>query len=197
MTLSSIKNNYKILTLETDSARNNKEINIAGNSILIFSSPVNINIKVHNENNDTMSLKQFESITEKSGFNKFYISHSALAGGTITLAVYTDENFFISLAGRTNAAGAASTSIGEDFLTLTLASTEYSKALTNGIKRLKLINNSIDAIFYVSFLSGNSGNGIPIKPLSHHNIENIDLESYSIYVQSDVAARTIDYMEFL
>jgi hypothetical protein len=191
------KNNYKKLVYPTDSARSNKPINVAGNSILIFSSPVNIDIKIHNENNDTVTLKQFESMVEKDGFEKFYISHSALAGGSITIVVYTDDNMFISLAGRTNAAGAAATTIGEDSLTLTLASTEYSKALTDSIKRLKLINTSVDAIFYISFLSGNSANGIPLQPLQTHNIESIDLESYNMYVQSDVASRTLNYMEFL
>jgi hypothetical protein len=192
-----LKNNYKIITLPTDSARSNKAINVAGNSILIFSSPVNIDIKIHNENNDTLTLKQFESVVEKAGFERFYISHSALAGGNIKITVYTDENMFISLAGRQNAAGAAATTIGEDSLSLTLASTEYSKTLTDSIKRLKLINTSVDAVIYVGFLSGNSANGIPILPLSIHNIESIDLESYTMYVQSDIASRTLNYMEFL
>lgn len=191
------KNNYKIITLPTDSARSNKPINVAGNSILIFSSSVNIDVNIHDVNNDTVPLKQYESVVEREGFDKFYISHSALAGGSITIAVYTDDNMYISLAGRQNSAGAASTTIGEDSLALTLASTEYSKALTDSIKRLKLINTSVDAVFYVSFLSGNSANGLVIPPLSDQSIEGIDLESYIMYVQSDIAARTIYYMEFL
>lgn len=193
-----IKNNYRIITLETDSARNNKEINVAGNSILIISSPINLDIKIHNEKNDTVTLKQYDSVVDKEGFDRFYLSHAALAGGTIKIIVYTDDNMFISLgSSAASGGGGTASTIGEDSLALTLASTEYSKALTNNVKRLKLINTSVDAVFYVSFLSGNSANGIPIPPLSSHNVENIDLESYTMYVQSDVAARTFYFMEYL
>ncbi|MBT6955528.1 MAG: hypothetical protein HN802_06075 [Candidatus Jacksonbacteria bacterium] len=193
----SIIKNYQVFELSTTTARTNKVINVAGNSILFLQSPVNVGVRLHNIDNDLVNLKQYDSVIEKEGFTRFYITHSALAGGTIKFAVYTDENIYISVGGGANAGGGSATTIGHSSLALTLAATEYSVALTNNTRRLKLINTSVDAVFYVSTLSGDSANGIPIQPLSSHNIENIDLEGYSIYVQSDVASRTLYYMEFL
>ena len=192
-----VKKNYIPLTIATDSARVDKEISISGYSVLVVSSPVNINIKIDSIDNDSVPLQQYDYLSEKDSFSKFYISHSALAGGTIKLLVYTDPNLIIGLGAGSASGGGRATTIGHSSLTLTLAATEYSAVLTDNTKRLKLINNSIDAVMYVSTLSGDSANGIPIAPLSTHNIENIDLESYSIYVQSDIPARTIYYMEFL
>jgi len=189
--------NYKLFTLATDSARTNKPINFGGNSIMIVSSPVNIDIRVHSIDNEVVTVKQYDSVIEKQGFDKFFITHAALSGGTIKFLVYADENLFISLGAGASAGGGAATTIGHNSLALTVANTEYSVALTDNTKRVKLMNNSIDAVMYVSTLSGDSGNGIPIPPLSSHTIDNIDLESYSLYVQSDTASRTIYYMEFL
>jgi hypothetical protein len=189
--------NYKLFTLATDSARDNKPINFGGNSIMIVSSPVNVDIRVHSIDNEIVTVKQYDSVIEKQGFDKFFISHSALAGGTIKFLVYADSNLFISLGAGASAGGGAATTIGHNSLALTLADTEYSVALTNNTKRVKLMNTSIDAVMYVSTLSGDSGNGIPIPPLGNHTIDNIDLEGYSLYIQSDVASRTIYYMEFL
>lgn len=193
----SINNNYKLYTLSTDNARVDKPIHLAGNSILIVSSPVNINIKLHRIDNEIVPLQQYDSIVEKQGFDRFYISHSALSGATIKFLVYTDVNLFIALGAGASAGGGRATTIGNGSLALTLAGTEYSVALTDNTKRLKLINNSVDAIFYVSLLALDSGNGVVIPPLASHNIENIDLESYILYIQSDVASRTLYYWEFL
>lgn len=193
----SFLNDYVPISLPTDIARTKFKIATGGNSILIFSSPVNIDIRLHNSSNEIITLKQLDSLIHKEGFKEFYITHSALAGGTINMIVYTNQNLFISVAGRTASSGGSASTIGHNSLALTLANTEYSVALTNNVKRIKLINNSVDAVFYVSTLNGDSANGIPIPPLSTHNIENIDLESYSLYVQSDIASRALYYMEFL
>lgn len=195
--MSSIIKNYKTINIPIDNARTNKEINVAGNSILIFSSPVNIDFRIHNIDNDAVPLKQLDSLIEKEGFSRFYITHPALAGANIKFVVYTDDNLFISLTGRASSGGGSATTIGHSSLAMPLKDTEYSIALTNNIKRLKLINNSIDAVFYISTLSGDSRNGIPITPLNTHNIENIDLEGFVIYSQTDIAARTLFLMEFL
>jgi hypothetical protein len=189
--------NYKLFTLATDAARTNKPINFGGNSILIISSPVNIDIRIHSIDNEVVTIKQLGSVIEKEGFSSFFITHAALAGGTIKFLVYADKNLFIDLGAAAASGGGSATTIGEDSLALTLANTEYSKAITDNTKRLKLINNSVDAVLYVSFTSGNSANGIPIPPLSSENIEAIDLEGSSMYVQSDIASRTLNYMEFL
>lgn len=191
--------NYELMTLSTDTARANEPFKISGNTILIFSSPVNVSIRLHNVNNASLPLKQYDSIVERGedGFQSFYITHSVLVGGTITLAVYTNQNLFLSIGAGSGSGGGAATTIGENGLNMPLVDTEYSIALTANTKRVKLINHGIDAIYYVSFESGNSANGIPIKPLSTHNIENIDLVGYVMYIQSDLANRTIRFMEFL
>jgi hypothetical protein len=191
------KNNYYPLSISTDSARTDKEFAISGFAILVVSSPVNINLKMQNINNGVIPLKQYDYANEADGFEKFFISHSALAGGTIKLLVYTDPKLVIGLGAGASSGGGRATTIGESSLALTLADTEYSVALTDNTKKLKLINNSIDAVFYVSFAALGSGSGLVITPLTNHVIENIDLESYTMYVQSDIASRTLYYMEFL
>lgn len=192
----SVVKDYQSYTLSTTVARVNKEVNMSGNTVLILSSPVNVGIRLHNVNNENIDYQQYDSVIAVTGFNKFYISHAAIAGGSIKLVIFTNKNLGINIVGRSSSGGRASV-INVRSLAMAVAGTEYTIALNDNIKRLKLINTDVAAIMRVSPLALDSANGIPLLPSKTHNIENIDLESYSLYAQSDIAVKTLYLWEFL
>ena len=187
------KLNYKKLVLETGTARKDAVYKIKGNSLLILKSPLNIDLRLHSLNNDTVELKQYDSVVEE--FEEFYITHDAQAGGKIEIIVYNDQKFKIFLSGRQSKSGGA-TLVNNKALSLTNADTEYAATLSS-TKKLIFINNSVDAVYKISFVSGDSANGLSIKPQTHKEIEALDFSSASIYAQSDVAAKTLYFWEFL
>ena len=188
------KINYRLVEISTTNARTNKEIIFSGSSILVVQSPVNIDIRLHRVNNDAVTIQQNDSVIER--FEKFYITHAALSGGTIKLLVYNEDFFKIVLGGRSSTGGGASI-VNNDSLALTLASTEYNKAILDSTKKILLINPSVDAVIKFSFKASDSSNGIPLPPLGHKEIDGLDLASASIYAQSDIASKNLYYWEFL
>jgi len=195
--MTTFKNDFQVSNIPLDSALVDFPINLHGYGILILSSPVNLTVKLHNINNTAVPLRNLGYMLDKGGFDRFYITCSALAGATLQLGISTDPNITVSTSGGVSADDSAPTTLGEDAVVCTLAATEYSQALTDGTKGLILKNTSIDAIFYVSFLALNSANGIIVLPLSQVEIKPVNINSYTMYIQSDVAARTLNFVELL
>lgn len=181
---------YSILNLPTDSLMLDKEILSAGRLIKVVSSPVNLSIKLHDSNRDTIPLERNGVIRDTKGFTKFFVSTTqVVASGSIKLMISHSLSF--DSFGQTTLAS----NMLHKSLVCTLAGTEYSLSITDNTKQLIFINNNIDCNFSVSFVTTQSINGFSVPPLSHSVFDKLDTLGNSVYIQSNVAGKTFHLEE--
>ena len=81
-------------------------------------------------------------------------------------------------------------------LSLPVANTEYSQALSTNTKRI-LIRARVGATLRVAFVSGDTlTNYFTMAPRTVYSEENLDLVGVTIYLQSDVAGNVAEILEW-
>jgi len=182
---------YSVINIPTDAILTDFLFRGTGRSMKVISSPVALSIKLHDTNKDGIPLEKNGIIRDRTGFKEFYITTTQTkAGGQISLMLSHGLEF--DSYGETTLASNVIARSG----VCTLADTEYSIALGNNVKQLIINNVYSDALFKVSFVSGNSANGLPIQPYDHKHYDKLDFDGHTLYIQSNTAARTL-YVEEL
>lgn len=81
-------------------------------------------------------------------------------------------------------------------LSMPLANTEYSQAISDGTKRI-MIRMRVKSVSRLAFVSGDTSvKYFTLQPSSVYSDENLDLSNVTIYLQSNVAGQLAEILEW-
>lgn len=187
---------YKILDIDLSVAKTNFEYLDVGTYVYVLNNSGVAYIRFNELSEDTLSLLKFRAI--KIPFYRFYITNTAQAGCSISLAIGVQSEYFdISDLGSTIAGGiiteATSPTLYNDVCTV--AATEYSRSL--GECRKFLIKARGGQV-KVCFTSGQSGtNYILLNDNQAYNEDLIHPTALILYFQSPTAGAIVEIVKWL
>lgn len=187
---------YKVIDIDLSVERINFEYLDVGTYLYVLANSGVGFVRFNEYSEDNLSLLKFRSI--KIPFHRFFISNTAQAGCSLSLAIGVQSEYFdISDLGSTLAGGAITEATSPTLYndTCTVAATEYSRSL---VECRKFLIKARGGQLKVCFTSGQSGSVyILLNDSQSYNEDFIHPTALTLYFQSATAGMIAEILKWV